>query len=39
LGDDEADFGFTTPNTVTVNFGDTPAPATHIIDFDVTINN
>ncbi len=37
-GDDSADFNVTNANTVTVDFGDTAAPATHTIDFNVTIN-
>jgi uncharacterized repeat protein (TIGR01451 family) len=35
---DAGDFGVTTANTVTVHLGDTVAPATHIIEFNTTIN-
>jgi uncharacterized repeat protein (TIGR01451 family) len=35
---DTSDFGVTTANTITVNLGDTVAPATRIIEFDTTIN-
>ncbi len=35
---DNADFGASTANTVTVNFGNTASPATLTIDFNVTIN-
>jgi uncharacterized repeat protein (TIGR01451 family) len=39
LDGDASDFGNTTANTVTVDFGDTPAPDSYDIDFKVTINN
>lgn len=35
---DSSDFGVTTANTITVNIGDTVAPATRIIEFNTTIN-
>jgi len=35
---DPADFNMTAADTVTVNLSDTVAPATHIIEFDTTIN-
>ena len=35
---DIADFNITTLNTVTVDFGDTAAPATYTVDFNATIN-
>lgn len=35
---DQADFNLTAAGTVTVSLGDTVAPATHIIEFDTTIN-
>jgi uncharacterized repeat protein (TIGR01451 family) len=35
---DNTDFNVTAPNTVTVNLGDTVAPATRFIEFSVTID-
>jgi uncharacterized repeat protein (TIGR01451 family) len=35
---DASDFGVTTANTITVNLGDTVAPATRTIEFNTTIN-
>ena len=35
---DNTDFNVTTPNAVTVNLGDTVAPATRTIEFSVTID-
>ncbi len=35
---DSSDFGVTTANTITVNLGDTAAPAAHTIEFNATIN-
>jgi uncharacterized repeat protein (TIGR01451 family) len=35
---DTSNFGITTANTVTVNLGDTVAPAIRIIEFNTTIN-
>ncbi len=35
---DASDFGVTAANTITVNLGDTVAPATRIIEFNTTIN-
>ncbi len=35
---DSSDYGVTTANTITVNLGDTAAPATRIIEFNTTIN-
>lgn len=36
---DTSDFNVTSANTVTVNLGDTAAPAVHSIEFTTTINN
>ncbi|MEJ2041507.1 MAG: hypothetical protein P8X55_21650, partial [Desulfosarcinaceae bacterium] len=35
---DTSDFNITAAGAVTVNLGDSVAPATHIIDFEATIN-
>lgn len=38
LDGDSGDFNITNANTVTINLGDTVAPATYTIEFDTTIN-